>query len=90
MKYLYTILLTFALLALPATTFAQSVEFRVIDKDGMVQQKGDMIPIEKYVELELSQFNTYIQQPGRSNEELSEAISDLIYVLEVYIGTLQD
>lgn len=89
MKYLSTILLTFVLLSLPALTFAQSAEFRVVDKDGTVQ-KGDMIPVAEYAQMEMAQFSSFVSQPDLTNEELSEAISDLTRVLEIYLESLQD
>ncbi|MEX2515228.1 MAG: hypothetical protein WD335_03815 [Candidatus Paceibacterota bacterium] len=77
MKYVYTTILTLALMALPMLASASHGERR------------EMIPIDQYVVIQIDRFTTYVQQPNRSAAELSEAIADLTTVLSAYVRTLE-
>jgi hypothetical protein len=39
--------------------------------------------------MEIKSFSAYVQEPGRTNEELSEAISDFMIVLSAYARSLE-
>lgn len=77
MKYIHTTILLLALIMLPTGV------------DASHGERGEMIPIAEYVQMEITQFNDFLKQPDLSTEELSEAISDLTYVLSVYMQSLE-
>lgn len=77
MKYLYTAIIVVSLILLPA--FSQAAD----------HSASKMVPIEKYLEKQIDNFSSYVQEPGRTNEELSEALSDFATVLLVYMRSLE-
>lgn len=76
MKYLYSIILTLIIMALPVVTFAAP------------DPHTNITPPDEYVANELAHFSEYVQRPNLSQAELSEALEDLSQLLSAYADIL--
>jgi hypothetical protein len=77
MKYVYTPIIVLSLTLLPGFSYAAD------------HATSRMIPVAEYLQMEIKSFSAYVQEPGRTNEELSKAISDFMIVLSAYARSLE-
>jgi hypothetical protein len=76
MRYISSVLITVVLIGSPLLVSAQA------------DPHTNITPIEDQVVQNIDAFTKYVQSGDLSREELSEAISDLRFVLNFYLDTL--